>query len=214
MGEPASRHEDRFTWTNYRTWPDDERWEIVGGEAFMMTAPSTRHQRIQADLMAAMIPLFRKGPCQVFGSPTDVKLSEEDVVQPDILVVCDAKQITATHIEGPPKLVVEILSPRSTGLDRIRKSRLYARSGVQEYWIVTPHPAVVEVFSLDGGSYRLVSYGKSDTLRSRAFPELSIPLAEVFTFPLEPGDEVPIVREPPGRYRSHDEAGAPASAKG
>lgn len=201
MGEPAYKLKDRFTWADYLAWPDDERWEIIAGEAYAMAPPMTRHQRIHRDLMAALIPLFRKGPCEVFGAPTGVRLSDEDAVEPDILVVCDPKQIKPTHVEGPPKLVVEILSPGSIAHDRIRKSRLYARAGVQEYWIVTPHPAVVEVLSLDGGTYRLAhAFGKEDTLKSPAFPDVSIPLADVFTFPLEPGDEVPVVREPPARY--------------
>lgn len=201
MGEPASKLDDRFTWADYRSWPDDERWEIVGGRAFATTPPLTRNQRIQMDLAAALHAAFRKGPCQVFGAPTGVRLSDEDVVEPDILVVCNPDQIKTTHVEGPPKLVVEILSPSSTAHDRIRKSRLYARAGVQEYWIVTTHPAIVEVFALDGDSYRLRhAFGKEDTLNSPAFPELSIPLAEVFTFPIEPGDEVPLIREPPAKY--------------
>lgn len=201
MGEAARKTKDRFTWENYLSWPEDERWEIVEGEAFAMAPPLTRHQRIQMDLSVALHPFFRKGPCQLFAAPTGVKLSEQDVVEPDILVVCDPRQIKPAHIEGPPKLVIEILSPSSTAHDRIRKSRLYARAGVQEYWIVTPHPAVVEVFSLDGGTYRLLhAFGKDDTLKSPAFPEVSIPLADVFTFPLEPGDEVPVAREPPAKF--------------
>ena len=204
MGDVARKLEGRFTWADYRTWPDDERWEIIGGEAFAMSpGPTIRHQEIQANLMTSLGLHFRARPCKVFGSPTDVRLSDEDVVQPDILIVCETSQLTRTHVEGAPTLVVEIVSDHSAAHDRIRKCRLYARAGVREYWIVTPHPSMVEVLSLDGGSYRLAgSYEKKDVLTSPAFPELALKLDEIFTFPLEPGEEPPVVREPPGRYRA------------
>ena len=91
----------------------------------------------------------------MFVAPTDVKLSEEDIVQPDLIVVCDANRIKPTHIEGPPTLVIEVLSPSTQAYDRVRKLRLFAASGVQEVWLVTPHPSLVEVLTLDGASYRI-----------------------------------------------------------
>jgi Uma2 family endonuclease len=202
MASPAHRLSERFTWSDYRTWPDDERWEIIGGEAFAMSpSPTTRHQIISREVAAALHGFFKGKLCQFFSAPMDVKLSDEDVVQPDLLVVCDPKQILRTHIEGPPTLVVEILSPDSTAHDRIRKSALYARAGVREYWIITPHPSVVEVLSLDERGYLLhKAFGKDDTLTSPAFPDLQLKLGDIFTFPLEPGEEPPAVREPPARY--------------
>lgn len=202
MASPAHQPDQRFTWAHYRTWPDEERWEIIDGEAFSMSpSPTTRHQIISRELTAALHGIFKGKSCQLFPAPMDVKLSDEDVVQPDLLVVCDPKQILRTHIEGPPKLVVEILSAGSAAHDRVRKTALYAAAGVKEYWIITPYPSVVEVLSLDGRGYRLHrAFGKDDTLTSPAFPELALKLADIFTFPLEPGDEVPVVREPPARY--------------
>ena len=167
----------------------------------MSPGPLARHQRIQGDLLSALIQRFRKHPCQVFGAPLDVRLSEEDVVQPDVLIVCDPKQIQSTHIEGPPRLAVEILSDSSLLHDRVRKSRLYARSVVAEYWIVTPFPSIVEVFTLEAGGYRLSgAFEKSEALVSPAFPDLALPLEDVFMFSLEPGEEPPAVREPRPRH--------------
>ena len=172
----------------------------------MSPGPTSRHQMISSELHGALHSYFKGKSCRLFPAPMDVKLSDEDVVQPDLLVVCDPKQIARTHIEGAPALVVEILSEGSAAHDRIRKSALYARAGVKEYWIVTPHPAIVEVLALDGRGYRLHgAYGKMDTLTSATFPDLRLPLAEVFTFPLEPGEEPPAVREPPSRYAAATE---------
>jgi Uma2 family endonuclease len=130
-----------------------------------------------------------------------VKLSETDVVQPDILVVCDLGQIRTTHIEGAPALVIEILSPDSTRHDRARKPILYAKAGVKEFWIVTPWPSLAEVFVLDGESYRMqAAFGKDDELRSVVFPDLRIDLRDVFDFPLEREEQPRVVKESPAAY--------------
>jgi Uma2 family endonuclease len=187
----------RYTWSDYRTWPDDERWEIIDGEAFGMTsAPSTRHQIVVANLLAQLAEFFKGTPCTVMPAPTDVKLSDEDVVQPDLLVVCDSTQIKRTHIEGAPTLVVEILSPSTLSHDRMRKMELYAKYGVGEVWLANPYPSLVEVYALDGEAYsRASAYDEEGTLRSLAVPDLVIGLSEVFDFPIPPEDRIELVRE-------------------
>jgi Uma2 family endonuclease len=204
MSEPARKFGQRFTWADYRAWPDDERWEIIDGEAYAMSpSPTYRHQGIVRELAGPMFNYFKGKKCQLMLSPFDVKLSDDTVVQPDLLVVCNPKQLKRTHLEGPPTLVVEVVSPASTVHDRVRKTRLYARFGVKELWLVTPYPSVIEVFVLEGSRYTLVgTYGKEDQLVSATFPDLKIALADVFDFPLEPGEELPVVREPPAAYRA------------
>jgi Uma2 family endonuclease len=205
MSNVAIKREGRFTWADYQSWSDDQRWEIISGEAYLMSpSPTSRHQKMVTELTRQMAAQFKGKRCQVFVSPMDVVLSEEDVVQPDLLVVCDPNRIKRTHIEGAPALVVEVLSPTSGLRDRLLKLTLYARSGVKEYWIVTPWPSLVEVLRLEGGRYVVHEvFGKEQTLVSPTFPELRVTLADVFDFPLEPGEEPPVVREPPGKaYRA------------
>jgi Uma2 family endonuclease len=203
MSTSAVKFEPRFTWTDYRAWPDDERWELIAGAAYAMSpSPGSRHQAISVALTGGLFPFFVKGPCRLFAAPMDVRLSEEDVVQPDLLVVCDPSQIKPTHIEGPPRLAVEILSPHSHVQDRHRKTALYARCGVQEYWIVTPFPSLVELFVLADGGYRLWrTFARTDSLASPTFPALSLPLETIFDFPLEPAEqELLRVKEAPAPY--------------
>jgi Uma2 family endonuclease len=208
MAHPSDNPDQRFTWADYRTWPDDERWEIIDGHAYQMAAaPRTRHQHVAAELTRQLGNHLHGKPCHVFTAPTDLKLSEEDVVQPDILVVCDKAQIKPTHIEGPPTLVIEILSPSSYTHDRIRKTQLYARAGVKELWLVAAYPPLIEIFLLDGTSYRYVAgFGKDDIFASPTFPELELSLADLFDFPIEPGDEPPqVVREPAAAYANRSD---------
>jgi Uma2 family endonuclease len=186
-----------YDWNDYRSWPDDQRWEIIGGEAFAMTpAPTTRHQRIVHELDRQMGNYFAGKPCQVFPAPTDVRLSDRDVVQPDLAVVCEPEKVRPTHIEGAPTLVVEVLSPSTAAFDRVRKLAMYARSGVREVWLITPYPWLAEVLVLDGDSYRLAgACEKGDVLVSRAFPDLKICLEDVFSYPIDEREKIEMVRE-------------------
>lgn len=212
MSSPEPRKGVRYTWDDYRTWGDERRWELIGGEPFdMSAAPLLRHQSIVVKLSAAMEIYFRGRRCTVFPAPTDVRLSQEDVVQPDVVVVCNPEQLKRTHIEGAPALVVEILSPSTLVHDRVRKMNLYAGSGVREVWLITPYPWLAEVYVLDGNSFRLSkAYGREDTLQRVAFPELQIVLAEIFDYPIAPDEQVDLVKEgrPPYAPRAAAAAGS------
>ncbi len=191
--------QDRWSWDDYRSWNDDQRWELLDGEPYCMSpAPASRHQAIALDLGALLTQHFKSRACRPFIAPIDLKLTAHDIVQPDLLVVCDPSQIRETHIDGPPALVVEILSPSSGRHDRVRKLGLYARSGVTEYWLIQPYPAVVEVLRLDGDSYRIAGvYTDRDLLLSPTFPELTLDLSEIFTLPVPAEERIDEVRESP-----------------
>lgn len=197
MSEAALSQGERFTWDHYRTWPDTERWEIVAGQAFAMApAPSLRHQQILHELDRQLGNHFADRTCDVFPAPTDVKLTDKDIVQPDLSIVCDEGQMKGTHIEGAPTLVVEIHSPSTAAYDRVRKMRLYATSGVKEVWLVTPYPWLAEVYVLDGETYRLAqSCERTDTLKSTVFPDLDIDLEKVFNFEIPPEERITMVKE-------------------
>ncbi len=182
MRGAALKLNERYNWSDYCGWSDDERWEIIGGGAFNMSpAPVIRHQAIVGELHRQFANVFLDKKCRVFVAPTDVKLSDEDVVEPDVFVVCELDRIKRTHIEGAPTLVVEVLSPSTKKKDRTLKMDLYAASGVKEFWIVDPDSSVVEVFGLDGGIYRLAeTYEARATAESVVFTELEIDLKMVF----------------------------------
>lgn len=177
---------ESYTWDDYRNWPESEHWEIIGGTAFAMSpSPQCDHQDLCGAFYRRLQNFFKGKRGRAFISPMDVKLSEEDVVQPDLLVVCNSGQIKG-HIEGPPALVVEIISEASVKRDRIIKTELYARFGIQEYWLVTPFPSLVEVLLLREGKYLLwQGFSDADTLASPSFHDLKIELAGVFEFAIE-----------------------------
>ena len=103
----------RDTLADYLTWPDEERWELIGGVAYNMApAPAVKHQDIAGEFFARLKEKLRGKACKPFIAPVEVVLSEVDVVQPDVFVVCDTAKITDKNIRGAPELVAEVLFPR------------------------------------------------------------------------------------------------------
>lgn len=147
MAAPAIDYSKRFTYGDYKAWSDGERWELIDGEAFSMSpSPTTRHQAILLRLAMELGAFLKGRPCRLFIAPLDVLLpgpAQSDyetntVVQPDILVVCDAAKLSEGFVRGPPDLVVELLSPNTEKRDLKDKYELYERSGVREYWVIEP----------------------------------------------------------------------------
>jgi Uma2 family endonuclease len=94
---------------------------------------------------------------KVFYAPTDVVLSSENTVQPDLIFISNANVgiIQRRAIFGASDLLVEIISPGSTRRDRHVKHELYARFGVKEYWICDAANEGLEIFTLKDGKYEL-----------------------------------------------------------
>jgi Uma2 family endonuclease len=148
-----------LTYRDYEALPaDGRRYELHDGELSVTPAPGTRHQRIIGTmhvLLRAHVEAHRLG--EIFLSPVDCILSDTTIVQPDLVYLdpTRARLVSERAIEGPPTLVVEILSPSTTRIDRSRKRQLYAHHGIPYYWIVDPDGDVVEGYRLADGRYAL-----------------------------------------------------------
>ena len=191
MGPLAYKLEELFTYGDYRTWNDDERWELIDGIPFCMSpAPKVVHQSILMELGKQFAVYLTGKPCKVFPAPFDVRLPEADenddlvttVVQPDLTVICDKGKLDEAGCRGAPDLVVEILSPGTAQKDLKIKFVRYERAGVREYWIVDPTAQTVMVFFLgaDGRYGRPSVYVDTDRPLVGIFPDLEIDLAAVF----------------------------------
>ncbi len=120
----------------------------------MTPAPSPLHQRVSKRLQRQLEQFFEAGGRgEVFNAPIDVILSTHDVVQPDLVVVTEPSQISSRGIEGPPALLVEVLSPSSRQTDRSAKSKRYEALGCPHYWIVDPDARRVECYRVAGREY-------------------------------------------------------------
>jgi len=198
VGDPAKRSDHRYTYGEYCTWGDDERWEIIDGVAWDMSpAPNTDHQRISLAIASRFERFLQGKACEAFAAPFDVVLPdvpdqrEEEsptVVQPDISVICDPSKITEAGCTGAPDLVVEILSPTTSRKDMVVKRDLYERHGVREYWIVDPGNRYILAYAVDErGAYPddpvLYAIGAKPgrpLLESSVLPGFTLDLREVF----------------------------------
>jgi Uma2 family endonuclease len=191
MSLPVKKSGGTFTYGDYLTWPDDERWELIEGVPYAMTpAPGTVHQRVLGALHTEFSNYLRGTTCEVFFAPFDVRLPKGDeaddivstVVQPDLAVICDRSKLDERGCRGGPDLIVEIQSPSTAQKDMTVKLSLYERAGIGEYWIVHPLDRTVMVFRLlENGQYgRPSTYSEDDEIRVGILDDLTIALKTVF----------------------------------
>lgn len=152
MDAVALKMEDlpHYTYDHYVQW--EGRWEIINGLPYAMTpAPAIEHQDLCVDIVFQVKSLLKNcGKCKVL-LPVDWQISEDTVVQPDVLVVCgEIEKIKGNKLLVPPVLVFEILSPSTVKKDRGLKYRLYRAAGVKYYCMVDPETRSADVFELRG----------------------------------------------------------------
>jgi Uma2 family endonuclease len=174
----------RFTYHDYLMLPEDKRYEILDGDLCMAASPNIKHQRISQRLLFALVQHVEKSKLgEVFNAPCDVVLSEENVVQPDIMFVSTGRGaiVGEKNLQGVPDLAIEILSDASRKRDLEIKRKIYARFGIREYWIVDPDAETIEVLVLSEIGYlRHGAYKKADCLSSPLLPSLQLQLSSIF----------------------------------
>lgn len=166
----------------------ESQYELIDGEIYLMSSPKHEHQVAHRDIFGAMFLFFKEKSCEVLSAPFDVKLyndaesfeDDPNVVQPDILIICDSETINENgNYEGVPSLVVEILSPSTRTKDMIKKLSLYMLSGVSEYWIVDTECERVHVYSfVDRKIKDLNTTPFSEHIESEHFVGLKVKLTE------------------------------------
>jgi len=173
----------KLTYSDYEKIPEDGfRHEIIEGQEFMTPAPEVPHQLVITQLVGLLNAHVRKNRSgKVLAAPTDVVLTAEDVVQPDVLFIATghADRITQKNIQGAPDLVIEVLSPSTASVDRGRKLALYERSGVIEYWIADPATGTMEIHEF-GSPRRTRIYKEGQSFETTVLPGLSVRLADIF----------------------------------
>lgn len=175
-----------WTYEDLFELPDDgKRYEIIDGELYELPSPDWDHQSIAAALFLLLTPEAKKIGALLRFAPLDVLLTEDRrrVVQPDLLLIARESQgiRRGRTVEGAPDLLIEILSPSDPGHDLSVKRRLYAQSGVCEYWVVDPVTQTIEVLALKGGAYITHVRASGDQLvTSTILPELSFPASAAF----------------------------------
>ena len=185
---PLPKSEQKYSYADYLTWDECERWEILDGVPYMQAAPSRIHQEISGELHRQFANYLLNKPCKVYHAPFCVRLDIEkddkdisNVVEPDITIVCDSSKLDERGCKGSPDMIVEILSPSSVKKDRVDKFNKYEKAGVKVYWVVEPDQKIVSVFSLQSNG----RYGRpemctdEDKIKVSIFSDLEIDLKSV-----------------------------------
>lgn len=189
MVQPAEK--ENYTFADYLTWDENDRYEIIYGDAVMMATPLRIHQRVSAEIFSQINYFLADKTCEINYAPFGVRLFEQDgdspsdvdtVVEPDISVVCDRSKLDDYGCKGAPDMVIEILSPSTMRHDRLVKFELYRRAGVREYWIVDPNNQSIEVYLRDENNDLRPHevYTRNDTAKVTVLEGCTVELSKVF----------------------------------
>lgn len=187
----ASNIKHLMTVADLDAFPDDDgkRYELIEGELFVSCAPGLPHQAVLQNLLMELGLYLKQNPVGTTVPGPGVVFSNYSGVIPDLVFVSNEKSnsIVANHrFVAAPDLVVEIISPGSENRSRDFKAkrRLYAKYGVQEYWIVDSENTSVAIFRLHETGLEEVSLLRGDDeIASPLFPGLAIKLSDVFNLP-------------------------------
>jgi len=192
MNNLARKIDKKYSYADYLTWNDEGRWEIIDGVAYSLASPSDIHQDISRELLTEFNNYLRGKKCRVYQAPFDVSLTSDklegddkiyDVVQPDIIIVCDKEKISRKGCKGAPDIVIEILSPSTASKDCLRKRILYEKNKINQYWIIDPDEKEVFILKLtEHGLYgHSERYSKEDKIKVENFEGLEIDLKLIFS---------------------------------
>lgn len=143
--EDAINTVKKYTYADLIEMDDNNRYEIIDGNLYLISSPKMKHQAIVGEIYAQLRDFSRRKKCKPFIAPLDVVLSKTkqnnkilNVIQPDVFVIYDTEKIQKDKIFGAPEFVIEILSPSSRKQDQFSKLNLYQKYQVKEYWVIDP----------------------------------------------------------------------------
>ena len=136
----------------YTTPDDGNRYEILDAALVMTPAPGTAHQSVVARLIELLGAPARQLGMRALPAPVAWRIGPGNVPEPDV-VVASNDLITSRAIEGPPALVIEVLSPSGRGRDLFEKRRIYALGQARWYWIFDPAEPSLLVLRLTAEGY-------------------------------------------------------------
>ncbi|RWR13668.1 Uma2 family endonuclease [Siminovitchia fortis] len=174
--------ESNLTYDDYASIDDGNRYELAAGQLVLMSpGPSVTHQMISFEMQKA-IARSCESDYIILNAPLDVILAPDEVRQPDLVLVQRQRIdiISNRGIEGPPDLVVEILSPSTIKRDKIDKLKTYAAYHIPEYWIVEPKTGTLEQYVLQDDRYEPINiFLEDEQVTSPKIPCISFTMADI-----------------------------------
>ena len=155
---------------------ENERVELLRGFIVRMSPKGPAHDSA-IDRLHEQLLLALRGRARV-RSQSAFAASNGSEPEPDVAVVPPGEY----RNEHPSMafLIVEV-ADSSLQTDRTTKARIYAESGVEEYWIVNIRNGLIEVHTdiVDGAYTRITPFARGSQITLRAFPDVSIGASDV-----------------------------------
>lgn len=165
---------------------DGNRYEVIEGELFVSRSPGLPHQVVSGNIFGLLWNYLQANPIGQVLATLGLVFTEHSAVIPDLVFFTHergATIISGGRLIAAPDLVIEILSPGSENVarDRIAKRQLYAKHGVNEYWIVDSEDRAIEIYRLGTGHLDLVATLKDeDQITSPLLPGFACAVSRVF----------------------------------
>lgn len=175
----------KFTKEDYLALHEGAPFQLINADLVMSPSPTSNHQILTARLYKLIDSYLEQsniGGICLF-APLDVHLDDENIFQPDLLYITEARkaELIKDYIEGAPDLIIEILSPSTAYYDLRQKKDIYERYGVREYIIIDPIQLNAEVYSIENGQFLLSQKATiSEVVQSRLLKGFEIDLAILF----------------------------------
>ncbi|GAA3583186.1 Uma2 family endonuclease [Kribbella ginsengisoli] len=177
--QPPWRSSGPLTRDDLDRMPNDgHRYELIDGVLIMTPAPTIRHQDVVVNLLVKL-----KSACpsdlKVLVAPTDVVISQDTVMQPDLLVA-RREDFTERDLPTAPLLAVEVLSPSTRRVDLMLKFSRLEAAGCPAYWVVDPDTPELIAWELRDGTYAQVAKATGDEIARLTVPfEVSVVPADL-----------------------------------
>ncbi|MBM7839895.1 Uma2 family endonuclease [Alkalihalobacillus xiaoxiensis] len=185
---PSTNLYKRMTFSEFERFREQEgnrekQVEFIDNFVYMAPSPTIKHQRISRELLTGIHLSLKNTDCEVFDAPTDLVLTIEDtqnVVIPDVFVVCNLDEEETKRVTKTPLLVIEILSNNRVD-DEVTKFVKYEQAGIPEYWIVDPEERVITQYILNAeNKYPAKGHSfKAGTITSVRVPSYTADVGEL-----------------------------------
>jgi Uma2 family endonuclease len=174
---PRSRPLNRADFDALRdaTPNDGRRYELIDGVLVVTPGPTLQHQRVLGELLVALHKACPRSVEVLFG-PLDVTLSDDTVMQPDLLVA-PRTDFTERDLPTAPLLAVEVLTPSTRLIDLLLKHSRFEEAGAGSYWVIDPIEPTLTAWDLVDGRYVQVADVRGDEPYEarRPFPVTVVP---------------------------------------
>jgi Uma2 family endonuclease len=169
-----------YTYNEWKLW--EGKWELIDGIPYAMSpSPLPRHQKVAAELRYELTSALKKSKCDKCNAydPLDYKITDDTILIPDILIVCD--EIKKPYLDFAPSLVVEILSPSTALKDRNTKYQLYEQQQIKYYLIIDTDTREIEIYELKDDKYVLQAFSTPFTFELAADCNIVAELGNIFS---------------------------------